>query len=114
MTWKNGQDCHLLSKGANIVYHPIYKGFLMSKRTKKIRRDSQIQPIQSEAMLSSQVDSPIPPLTGENNHLMKSASLVSAGTFFGSLLGMVRQIVVAHLGSEPWRRGWLPPTLQAK
>ncbi|MDQ2715104.1 MAG: hypothetical protein M3Z08_09375 [Chloroflexota bacterium] len=31
---------------------------------------------------------------------MKSASLVSVGTFFGSLLGMVRQIIVARLGSD--------------
>ncbi len=31
---------------------------------------------------------------------MKSASLVSMGTFFGSFMGMIRQIVVARLGSD--------------
>ncbi|MDQ2906165.1 MAG: hypothetical protein M3Y81_21810 [Chloroflexota bacterium] len=38
--------------------------------------------------------------SAENDHIMKSASLVSVGTFFGSLLGMVRQIIVARLGSD--------------
>lgn len=65
----------------------------------------------NETMLSIEESSGAAPVTSERRQIARSASLVMLGNLGSSLLGMVRQIVVAALGSDvggPFNAAILP------
>ncbi|HKV60157.1 MAG TPA: lipid II flippase MurJ [Ktedonobacteraceae bacterium] len=65
----------------------------------------------SETVLTIEENSSVAPVTSERRQIARSASLVMLGNLGSSLLGMVRQIVVAALGSDvggPFNAAILP------